>query len=170
MQNFSSINKSKRERENCGKLCIFSILHSKRGMTPTKIDRNWRHLNLICSTVKQSHMQYVKACRRKVRKTAHYLYSKFTKRHNSFKNWRKVTTLKLDLYYIKTKSCAKFQLNMSKHVWEKCGKRADGDPDGESDGRISPYHNTSRLKTVCMDTQNIFLPIWLKKPLDQWML
>ena len=24
--------------------------------------------------------------------------------------------------YIKTKSCAKFQLNMSKHVGEKCGK------------------------------------------------
>ena len=24
---------------------------------------------------------------------------------------------------------------MSKHVGEKCGKRADGDPDGESDGR-----------------------------------
>ena len=46
---------------------------------------------------------------------------------------------------------------MSKHVGEKCGKRADGDPedgrrpDGESDGRrtgqTSPYHKTSRLKT-----------------------
>ena len=24
---------------------------------------------------------------------------------------------------------------MSKHVGEKCGKWADGDPDGESDGR-----------------------------------
>ena len=50
---------------------------------------------------------------------------------------------------------------MSKHVGEKCGKRADGDPDGKSDGRrvrradgesdgrrpgrTSPYHNTSRV-------------------------
>ena len=43
---------------------------------------------------------------------------------------------------------------MSKHVGEKCGKLADGDPDGRrvgrtetrTDGRTSPYHNTSRLK------------------------
>ena len=42
---------------------------------------------------------------------------------------------------------------MSKHVGEKCGKRADGDPDsrtdggrvGRTDGRTSPYHNTSRI-------------------------
>ena len=41
--------------------------------------------------------------------------------------------------------------NIPKHVGEKCGKWADGDPDGrtdgESDGRTLPYHNTSRLKT-----------------------
>ena len=44
---------------------------------------------------------------------------------------------------------------MSKHVREKCGKRADGESDGrrigrtegDPDGRTSPYHNTSRLKT-----------------------
>ena len=44
---------------------------------------------------------------------------------------------------------------MSKHVGEKCGKLADGDPDGRTesrtdgdpDGQTSPYHNTSRLKT-----------------------
>ena len=65
--------------------------------------------------------QHLKACKRKVRKTAHFLYSKFTKRHNSFKNWRKVTTLKLALYYIKTKLCAKFQRNMS----EQAGKTAE---------------------------------------------
>ena len=31
---------------------------------------------------------------------------------------------------------------MSKHVREKCGKRADGDPDGESDGRTDGHHHT----------------------------
>ena len=44
---------------------------------------------------------------------------------------------------------------MSKHVGEKCGKQADGDPDGRTesrtdgdpDGQTSPYHKTSRLKT-----------------------
>ena len=66
--------------------------------------------------------QYVKACRRKMQKTVYFLYSQFTKRHNSFKNWRKVMILKLDLQYIKTKSCAQFQLNMIKHVGENCGK------------------------------------------------
>ena len=66
--------------------------------------------------------QHLKACKRKVWKTAHFLYSKFTKRHNSFKNWRKVTTHDLALYYIKTKSCAKFKLNMSEHAGENCGR------------------------------------------------
>ena len=46
---------------------------------------------------------------------------KFTKRHNSNKKL-KMTTLKLALWYIKTKSYTKFELNMSKHVGEKCGK------------------------------------------------
>ena len=58
---------SKHVREKCRKLCFFSVLRSKRGITPTKIDANWLHSNLICSTVKQSHMkvsaQYVKACK-----------------------------------------------------------------------------------------------------------
>ena len=51
------LNKSKHIRAKCGKLCIFNILCSKMDITPTKIDGNWRHSNLICSTVKQSHMQ-----------------------------------------------------------------------------------------------------------------
>ena len=41
---------------------------------------------------------------------------------------------------IKIKSYTKFQLNMSKHVGEKCGKL------WRMDGRTSPYHNKSRLK------------------------
>ena len=32
-----------------------------------------------------------------------------------------MTTLKLALWYIKTKSYTKFELKMSKHVGEKCG-------------------------------------------------
>ena len=64
--------------------------------------KNWRHSNLIYSTVKQSHIckisaQYVKACTRKVGKTVYFQYSKFQKGHNSYKNRRKLTTLKLDL-------------------------------------------------------------------------
>ena len=58
-----------------------------------------------------------------MRKTAYFLYSKFQKGHNSYKNRRKVTTVEFDLNYCERKPYAKFQLNMSKHVGEKCGKR-----------------------------------------------
>ena len=58
MQNFTSINISKHVWEKCGKLCISSIPSFKRGITPTKIDTNWRHSNLICRTIKQSHVQF----------------------------------------------------------------------------------------------------------------
>ena len=140
--------------------CVFPVFEVLKGaylsQTLTQIDDT-----RTCSVVRWNKVicnispQYVKACRRKVRKTAHYLYSKFIKRHNSFKNWRKVTTFELDLKYTKTKSRAKFQLNMWKHVGEKCGKWADGDPGGRTEsrtdgrrvGRTLPYHNTSRLKT-----------------------
>ena len=90
------------------------------------MDTEWRHSNLICSTLKKVtwkiSAQYAKAWKRKVRKTVYFKYSKFQKGHNSHKNWRKLTTLEVDLYLSKTKPCAKFQLNKSKHVREKCGK------------------------------------------------
>ena len=42
--------------------------------------------------------------------------------NNAFKNWSKVTTPKLCLWYITTKSYAKYQLNMSERVEENCKK------------------------------------------------
>ena len=57
--------------------------------------------------------QYVKVCRRKVRKTGGRTDGDPDGRTES----------------------AKFQLNMSKYVGEKCGKRADGRTDGDPDGR-----------------------------------
>ena len=90
------------------------------------MDTEWRHSNLICSTLKtvtwKISAQYAKAWKRKVWKTVYFKYSKFKKGHNSHKNWRKLTTLEVDLYFSTTKPCAKFQLNKSKHVREKCGK------------------------------------------------
>ena len=49
----------------------------------------------------------------------YFQYSMLQKGHYFYTNWRKLTTLKLDLKYSKTKSHAKFQLNLSKHVGEK---------------------------------------------------
>ena len=55
-----------------------------------------------------------------MRENVHFQYYKFQKGHNSYKNWRKSTTLELDIRFIKRKS--KFQPNMSMHILEKCGK------------------------------------------------
>ena len=93
-----------------------------------------------------------KAWRRKLRKTLYFQYFKFQKGQNSRKNWQEFMTLKLDRIFIRRNWHAKFQLNMSKHVGEKCGKLTDrrrpGWRPGRTDRRTSPYHNTRRLKTV----------------------
>ena len=96
------------------------------GRTESQTDTELWHSNLIYSTenkvICKISAQYVKACKRKVRKTVYFQYSKFQKGHNSHKNGRKLTTLELDLWYGETKSYAKFEHNMSKHEREKCGK------------------------------------------------
>ena len=48
---------SKHVGEKIGNLHITYILCSQRGITPSKIDAMRRHSNLICSTLKQSHVQ-----------------------------------------------------------------------------------------------------------------
>ena len=45
------------------------------------------------------------------------------KGNNSCKSRSKATKVKLDLYYVKTNSYMKFQLNLSKDDKEKSGKR-----------------------------------------------
>ena len=47
----------------------------------------------------------------------------FAKGNNSIKGRSNTTKLKLELYYVKTNSYMKFQLNMSKDDKEKSGKR-----------------------------------------------
>ena len=100
VQNFSSICQSMQEKtaENCV-IPIFKV--PKEAQLLQKLTK--KNVIRTCSEVHQNKVmckisaQYVKACRRKVQKTVNFLYSKFTKRHNSFNNWRKVMTLKLDL-------------------------------------------------------------------------
>ena len=92
---------SKHVREKCGKLHISYILSLQRDITPSKIDARRRQSNLICSSLKESHVQNFSSIRQSMQeKTAeNYVFplSKFQKGHNFFKNWRKLTTLKLDL-------------------------------------------------------------------------
>ena len=153
---------SKHVREKCGKLCISSSLRSKRGITHiqklTEIDdtRTW-------SVVQQNKVlckisaQYVKACKRKLRKTVYFQYFKFQKGHNSYKNWQKLTTLELDQMFIRRKWHAKFQLNISKHVGERCGKLwlTDGDPDGRTD-----RHHHTIIRPVWRQAYNNWSRVW----------
>ena len=82
------LNMSNHVGEKCRKLLNSYILSSKRGITPSKLTqgddiRIWSvvHFNKVICKISA---QCVKACRRKVRKTAQFLYSMFKKRHNSF--------------------------------------------------------------------------------------
>ena len=62
---------SKDVGEKCVKLRISYILSPKRGKTPTRINANKWHWNLICSTVKESHMQnFSSICQRMSKKNA----------------------------------------------------------------------------------------------------
>ena len=93
------------------------------GRTESQTGTELWHSNLIY--IKQSHMQNCSSiCQSVIEKSAetYFQYSKFQKGHNSNKNWQKLTTVELDLKLIKRKSYAKFQLDISKHVREKCGK------------------------------------------------
>ena len=55
--------------------------------------------------------------------------------------------LKLDMSCHPLNVYTKFQIDISKHVEEKSGKRGrtDGRTDGQTDGRTLPRHNTSRF-------------------------
>ena len=79
-----------------------------------------------------------------MRKTAYLQEFEVKKEHNSCKKWRKLMAFELDLTCIKIKWYTKFQINMSKHVGEKCGKlwRTDGRTDGDPDGRTDGHHHT----------------------------
>ena len=65
---------------------------------------------------------YVQLCFAGDTKTVYFMHSRFQKGQCSYEYWRKSTTFKLDLKFIKWKSYTEFQLNMSKHVGEKCGR------------------------------------------------
>ena len=66
--------------------------------------KNWRKFTTLELDIKYSKTksyakisaQYVKAWKRKARKTVYSQYSKFQKGHNSHKNWRNLTTPELD--------------------------------------------------------------------------
>ena len=88
---------SKYVGEKWGKLCISSILSIKgakllQKFTQINDTQSWSdfHKKKVIYTISA---QYVKACRRKVRKTVYFQCSKFRKGHNSYRNWLNATLL-----------------------------------------------------------------------------
>ena len=85
--------------------CTGTHPHEWYGDVCQVLKRNWKNWQKEATSsvvdknkvIYQISAQNIKACRRKVRKTVYFQYSKFKKGHNSYKNWRKETTLKLDL-------------------------------------------------------------------------
>ena len=68
---------------------IGSIISFKRGITPTKNDdtRTWPDIH-INEVIYKFLAQYVKACKKKVRKTVYFQKFEFQKGHNSCKKWQ----------------------------------------------------------------------------------
>ena len=55
----------------------------------------------------------------------------------------------------------KFQIDISKHVEEKSGKRGrtDGRTEGRTDGRTLPRHNTSRFSNGRIKRASLFVEL-----------
>ena len=103
-----------------------------------KYRRKWRHSNLICSKLKQSHVQNLssicQSMQEKVLKTAHFLYSKLKKRHNSIKNWRKWRHSNFICITLK-QSYAKFQLNNYVQSCRRNVRKTGGRMETRTDGQ-----------------------------------
>ena len=115
MQKFQ-LNVSKHVGEKCRKLCISSI---QKWQNSYKIWRKLTTLN-ICKIS----AQYVKACSRKVHKTAYFQDSKFKKGRNSNKNCRKLTTLELDQSFIRESDKQHFS-SICRRMYEKSAENRD---------------------------------------------
>jgi hypothetical protein len=66
--------------------------------------------------------EYLKAWRKKVRKTENSWYFSRSKGHNFVKNQWIKTKLELDLYFGMVKQCTKYQMNIWKHEKKKVRK------------------------------------------------
>jgi hypothetical protein len=66
--------------------------------------------------------EYLKARKKKVRKTENLWYFSKSKGHNFVKNQWIKTKLELDLYLGMAKQCSKYQKNIWKHEGKKCRK------------------------------------------------
>ena len=131
--------------------------------------RTWSvvHLNKVMCKIS---LQYVRACRRKLRKTVYFLYSKFKKKVTPSKidaKWQHSNLICRTGYRRQVQKmdgrtgsqadaewqhsnliCSTLkQTHLQKQTGGQRPGRTERYTDGDLDGRTSPYHNTARLKT-----------------------
>ena len=135
--------------DNERKLKINGIFLSPRGVTPAenystepKFELNLRILVTNLYTEFQFKMSICNGENERKLKI-NGIFSK-SKGRNSFKKWGKLMAFELDLTCITIKWYTKYQINMSKHVGEKCGKlwRTDGRRPGRTETRTDGHHHT----------------------------
>ena len=94
----------------------------QRAITQLKVGQPRQNENLTCIMSRQIHIWNFKwKCQKMTKKSPENEF--FAKGNNSCKSRWNATKVKLDLYYVKTNSYMKFQLNTSKDDKEKSGKR-----------------------------------------------
>ena len=93
-------------------------------------------------------------------------FSNFRKGQNSYKKWRMLTILKIDLKSIKRKSYTKFQVKVSKHVREKCGKLYFQHSNFRK-GQNS-YKNKRKLTTLEINFESIKRKLYTKIQANVW--
>ena len=102
--------------------CAMTIAHLSLRLRWAKKGQTRPNSNLTCIMWRQIHIwNFNSICRKMTKKSPENEI--LAKGNNSCKNRSKATKVTLDLYYVKTNSYMKFQLNMSKDDKEKSGKR-----------------------------------------------
>ena len=100
------VDMSRMKEKKCGKLHITYILSSQRSITRLKIDAKWRHSNLICNTLKQSHVQIWQSM---------YEKSAENGRTETRTNWRRVGRTDITIPYYVPSEDGRINSNVTTH-------------------------------------------------------
>ena len=106
----------------------------QRAITHVKVGQTQPKSNLTCIMSRQIHIwNFNSICWKMTKRSLENEI--FAKGNNSCKSRSNATKVKLDLYYVKTNPYTKYQVNISKDDWEKCGKPSERTPSGLTDWR-----------------------------------
>ena len=136
---------SKHIGEKCGKLNITYILSSQRGITPSKIDAKWRHSNLICSTLKQSHVQnFSSICQSMYEKSAENGRTETRTDGRTDRESDGITPSKIDAkWWLSNLICITLKQSHVQNFSSLCQSMYEKSAEnGRTDGRTDGHHHT----------------------------